>query len=130
LGTDNERMCPADERGDVFHPIRSGFTEPPGMLAANGAVKFAATRSFARSNDADVAAARPIAVDGPIELDLQADEGIVAALHERRPADGDVGHVCPRARRHNSRAASWSSLNRPTETMVSGEGFGAAVATA
>src|SRR5262245_13694422 len=86
------------------------------MLAAIGAVKFASMRSFARSNDADVAAARPIAVDGPIELDLQADEGIGAALHERRPADGDVGHVfCPRARRHNSRAASWSSLNRPTE---------------
>src|SRR6516162_10714664 len=115
LAHDDRRGRRAEARGDVFDPMRSGFTEPPAMLAAIGAVKFAGMRSFARSNDADVAAARPIAVDWPVELDLQADEGIVAALHERRPADGDVGHVCPRARRHNSRAASWSSLNRPTE---------------
>ena len=74
LAHDDRRGRRAEARGDVFDPMRSGFTEPPAMLAAIGAVKFAGMRSFARSNDADVAAARALPIDGPIEPHLEADQ--------------------------------------------------------
>src|SRR5258708_2651577 len=44
------------------------------MLAAVGAAKLTGVRSFASADDTHVAAAGLLAVDGAIELDLEADE--------------------------------------------------------
>src|SRR5262245_44033960 len=65
------------------------------MLAAVGAIQLASVRSLAGADDADTAAARALAVDGPVELDLEADQRGVAeeVMHRcaplRRRSPGD-----------------------------------------
>src|SRR5262249_3930945 len=74
LAHDDRRGWRAEARHDVFDPCGGGFAEPSAVLAAVGAVKFAGMWSFRWTNDADVAAARALPIDGPIEPHLEADQ--------------------------------------------------------
>src|SRR5262249_8785071 len=74
LAHDDRRGRRAEARHDVFDPLRGGFVEPAAVLAAVSAAKFTGVRSFAGADDGDVAAARPLAVDGAVEFHLEADE--------------------------------------------------------
>ena len=61
-------------RAKILDPRCGGFAEPSTMLAAVGAVNFAGMWSFRWTNDADVAAARALPIEGPIEPHLEADQ--------------------------------------------------------
>jgi hypothetical protein len=67
-------------RAKILDPRCGGFAEPSTMLAAVGAVNFAGMWSFRWTNDADVAAARALPIEGRSSRTL-------------RPISGDAG-VC------------------------------------
>src|SRR5262249_4695327 len=73
LAHDDRRGRCAEARHDVFDPLRCGYAEPATVLAAVGTAKFTGMGPFAGADDADIAAARPLAIDGAVELHLEAD---------------------------------------------------------
>jgi hypothetical protein len=50
----------------MFDPLRGSLAKPAAVLTAVGAVKRAGVRSLAATDDADIVAARPLAVGGAI----------------------------------------------------------------
>src|SRR5262249_29414982 len=74
----------AEARHDVFDPCSCGLAEPAATPVAIGAAQFAGMRALAGADNANVAAAGPLAVDRAVELDLEADE---APFVDRRSAE-------------------------------------------
>src|SRR5262249_21146620 len=74
LAHDDRRGRRAEARHDMFDPLRGRLAEPAAVLAAVDAVKYAGVRSFAGVDDADIAAARPLAGDRAVEFYLEADD--------------------------------------------------------
>src|SRR5262249_40533508 len=73
----------------MFDPLCSCLAEPAAMLPAVGAAKFTGMWFFAGADDADIAAAGPLAIGGAVELDLEANEAAVGS----RPSHGGAEHL-------------------------------------
>src|SRR5262245_29351711 len=79
----------AEARHRALDPLRCCLAEPAAMLSAVGAVKLAGMRPRAGADDTHVAAARPLAVGGAVELNLEANEAAVGS----RPSHDGVEHL-------------------------------------
>ena len=80
---------------DVFDPCASRFAEPTTVLPAVGTAQFTRVRLLAGADDADVAAARPLAINETVEPYLEANNG--------EPAGGRVSLLTRLAGRAGSR---------------------------
>src|SRR5262245_23561362 len=92
LAHDDRRSGRAEARHHFPNPLRGRFAEPAAMLPAVGAGEFADMWLACRADGADIAAARPLAIDGTIEFQLKADQGRGAeqiSAHSRPPRSTD-----------------------------------------
>ena len=84
LAHDDGRGGRAETFHHLLYPSRTGLADPTAMPITVNAAESTGMPSFAGTDDANVPVARFLAIDGTIELHLEADKAV-----------GFVGHDCP-----------------------------------